>query len=477
MARSVRWKRRRYFLALAIVAHVGCIAALARCHRWQLRFSIQQIYTGRRLSGEADRDTASQVRHQIPLRPWLDPPSPIISGKAWNASDIRWVGNSFYFQSRDGSDIDNNFHLYTPHQIQKAFRHHSILLHGDSTVRRLYGTMHGILSADIWTGSTSMDFPKGFPSQVPHPPFGIPATYFARRGLENQAKGQMDSSTLLSYHMHSPIPIDYRLLEHRTILDVNKDFYTEPCERTLPASYVMMTPGTLPDDIETARFEYKVCRPHPTGGWLPPNPLDRKGSSLSQNFSPERPLLYDFINTNCVGNIHDFVTHELDNEQSITRQHSVYIVGPGVWETVKQNACRHPLFEQTPDGQLRGLDWPYTIYQLQQETLEKMAMLVEQTPELIVIWRTSGHYDGDVNGLIIQEMNKRAVDFIHDWNTKLNSGSKSNFLCLDFGSAIEHRSQGRSRLRGDMQAHYGLEARVLQVQMITNLLFEHGHVP
>ena len=120
-----------------------------------------------------------------------------------------------------------------------------------------------------------------------------------------------------------------------------------------------------------------------------------------------------------------------------------------------------------------------TLYQLQQETLAKYATLAEQTPNLLIIWRTSGYYDGDAQSEVIKEMNNRAVVFINDRNRNhllLYPNRKSNFLCMDFGSAVENRSHGKNRLRGDMQAHYSLQIRILQVQILTNLLYEHGYV-
>ncbi|KAL7537089.1 hypothetical protein ACHAXR_007575 [Thalassiosira sp. AJA248-18] len=481
-------------MVIAIVTYMGCIVTVLQQCRLQMM-----------MKGDSSR-RLTESRPQIPLRPWLDPPTPLNTGKSWNATTIRWVGNSFYFPNHNGVDkgssISSSFQqLYTPHQIQRAFRHHSILLQGDSTVRRLYGSLHGILSLDVWTGSTSMDFPNGFPAQVPHPPFGVPATYFVRRGLEYQAKGTMNPTRLLSLLMHSPAPIDPRLLEHRTILDVNKDFYTEPCARVFPSSYIMHTPAfglQKSDDIDnldgskkdvklsitfkSSQFEYKVCRPHPTGGWLPPVPMPKQTPNSQQQGHPmPSPLLYDYINNNCLGHIHDFVTHELSYQQSITRKYSIYIAGLGVWETVKKAQCHHPLYErfQSSNEHHTKLQWPNTIYQLLQETLEKLAMLAEQSPELLIIWRTSGYYDGDAESRIIKEMNRRAIIYVHDWNDKhrrLRKRSKRNFLIMDFGSAVEHRSHGKTRLRGDMQAHYGLEVRVLQVQMLTNLLYEHGYV-
>ena len=413
-----------------------------------------------------------QARPQMPLRPWLDPPPPLITGNVWNTTNIQWIGNSFYFPThKNNKDGDNNFQLYTPHQIQKAFRGHSILLQGDSTVRRLYGTFHSILSYDVWTGSTSEHLPKGYPIQVPNPPFGIPATYYVRKGLDAQSKEVgADSSQLLSLLIHSPSPMDPQLLQHRTIVDVNKDYYTEICNRKFPSSYVMHSPSFDTDNsFKTSQMEYKVCRSHPSGGWVPPKPMPNM----------RIPLLYDYVNTNCLGHIHDFVSHELSYQQSITQQYSLYIVGPGVWETVKQAHCHHPLYQKA-NGQMKNqLQWPETVYLMLNETLEKLAILADQSPELLIVWRTSGYYDGDKQSNVIREMNRRSVEFIRRWTDRhnlLRKGSKPNFLCLDFGSAVERRSHGRQRLRGDMQAHYGLEVRVLQVQLLTNLLYENGYV-
>lgn len=438
------------------------------------RSQLSQFYAmeGSRRLTEISSKVEPQFEAQVHLRRWLDPPPPVLTGKVWNATNIRWIGNSFHFPSHSS---DTKSQLYTPHQIQKAFRHHSILLQGDSTFRRVYGTLHGILSYDVWFGSTT-HLPRGFPSQVPNPPFGIPATYFVRRGLDVPNKG-VDQDELLSLLLHSPSPIDPRLLDHRAIIDVNKEFLTEPCRRMSP--YVSMmeqnenvnsTVSALP---KSSQFEIKVCRSHPTGGWLPPRNADIP-IPQQQPHPSHFPLLYDYINTNCLGNIYDFVTSELLTLQSITRHYTMYIVGPGVWETVKQTACHHPFFDTM---NLKQIQWPETLYQLLQLTLEKLAMLAEQSPNLLIIWRTSGYYDGDEQSYVIQELNRRATGYIEDWNEnhrRRGRPEQSNFLSVDFGSAIEHRSHGKQRLRGDMQAHYGLEARILQVQMLTNLLYEYG---
>ena len=151
-------------------------------------------------NNKSRRLSAEYALRKPALHPWIEPPFPLITGYAWDATTIQWVGNSFYFtQNKNNNKMNHNIHndmhdggdinaanehssyssatntpLYTPHQIQKAFRHHSIVLQGDSTIRRLYGTLHGILSYDVESGSmNSRLFPKGFPEMVPQSPFGM----------------------------------------------------------------------------------------------------------------------------------------------------------------------------------------------------------------------------------------------------------------------------------------------------------------
>jgi len=496
-----------------------------------------------RSSGRID-DNFQSPRSKNTLRPWIDPPQPL-HHYLWNASSIQWVGNSFYFPPNEDYTHDDDVYqesshphqfLYTPHQIQKAFRHHSVLFQGDSTIRRLFGTLDGILGYDVESGSRSgRVFGKGFPSSVPMAPYGTPETYFIRRGLSMRSieanNGKQNNSTTNEHNhakinpaslaLHSPSPIDPRYLDHQRVIDVNKDYNTEPCHRKFPPNYLINVPNfgasqvgnesnidadiIKEDDMAKSSFtkkpfEYKICRPHPTGGWVPPLPLPphmlpqsvrtqqtQTNEAVSSNLKRQRrtlfPLHYDYVNTNCLGHIHDFVTLELEAnfDRSVLKKYSIYLVGPGVWETVKPHACNHPMLHDISDNSTTGqrlwsqlkIRWPETLYELQKIVLEKLAALAEKMPDILIIWRTSGYYDRDPNSFIIRELNRQSLSFINDWN---KMAKRSNFLCLDFGSAIETRSQGNNRLRGDMQAHYGLEARIMQAQMITNLMFAYGFV-
>jgi len=49
---------------------------------------------------------------------------------------------------------------------------------------------------------------------------------------------------------------------------------------------------------------------------------------------------------------------------------------------------------------------------------------------------------------------------------------KASLTYVDYGGAVEPRSFGRHRIPGDVQAHYGGEARMALIQMLTNRLAE-----
>jgi hypothetical protein len=52
----------------------------------------------------------------------------------------------------------------------------------------------------------------------------------------------------------------------------------------------------------------------------------------------------------------------------------------------------------------------------------------------------------------------------------------SNMVLVDWGEGIYKRSFGRLRIGGDLNAHYGLEARTLMAQMLTHELIARSGI-
>ena len=104
--------------------------------------------------------------------------------------------------------------------------------------------------------------------------------------------------------------------------------------------------------------------------------------------------------------------------------------------------------------------------------LEKLA---EQRPGLTIVWRTCGFHQYGVNNDIVHYMNENAMDRIdeHAINSLHDERGRpysSNLVYVNFGHAIETRSFGTNRISGDIEPHYGLEARYALLQMIANVI-------
>jgi hypothetical protein len=52
----------------------------------------------------------------------------------------------------------------------------------------------------------------------------------------------------------------------------------------------------------------------------------------------------------------------------------------------------------------------------------------------------------------------------------INRHQHAKVRYVDWGGAVIHRSFGDERIEGDIWTHYGLEARLVAVQMVANQL-------
>lgn len=377
-----------------------------------------------------------------PSRPWIDPPSPRLSGRVWNATNLRWLGRSYYFED------EPTYQQYTPHQIQQAFRKHSVLMIGDSTIRRFYGTLHGILSNDVVKGiSTRYNFPRQF---RPNLDWVLPVDLKEFRQdlvVEAALSGDVDALEEAATVLHAPLIINKDYINHRLVIDVNKGKILEPCHKNPPAC-------EIEGSVVNTTTAYQVCRPYPSGGWETP-----------KDISGGRPSEYDYVSAACIPGALSFL--ESFSACGLQKDYSLLVVGAGVWETTSKKVCMKEF------GKYYGNRWPQGMYNLVNATLTKLAEL--QSPQFAVVWRTSAFYDGDRNSGVIMEMNRRAIAFIDEFNANQRP-VLSNLTYMDWGKTMETKSHGAERLSGDMKAHYALEARVLQVQMLTNIMYERNLV-
>jgi hypothetical protein len=110
-------------------------------------------------------------------------------------------------------------------------------------------------------------------------------------------------------------------------------------------------------------------------------------------------------------------------------------------------------------------------------TLSKMTKAINilgkvQSIGKTIIWRTTGFQNNKANSEYFMEINKKAVAQIDSIATRLQheKNTVSNLTCINWSGAVYPRSFGENRIKGDHPEHYGLQGRLVLIQMITNHL-------
>ena len=228
------------------------------------------------------------------------------------------------------------------------------------------------------------------------------------------------------------------------IVDVNKRTVTEPCYRY---------------GNHTETFPVTHCRIMPT--------QDSNLGTTSGNINSTTEKLFSVYWSNCMAALESFLLRELaaskhqTNSTGLTGDYDVLIIGQGIWEAVRGSDCK-----RASGG--RSLEEMFNT------TLDLLEELAKQRPELTIVWRTCGFHQDGVNNAIVHYMNEIAMDRIDRYATKSLSERdppySNNLVYVNFGQAIQARSFGTDRIRGDLKPHYGLEARYALLQMIANVL-------
>lgn len=268
-----------------------------------------------------------------------------------------WIGNNWIPPS--GKKI------YSATEMKLFFQKHSVLWIGDSTARRAYNTLYGILSTN---------------------------------------------------ETHIPV----KNIDTPALIDVNKGRnITEICKK----------PNTL------------LCRTVP-------------------GTSPKDFKFFDYRQINCYKDVAALAaTKKIIG--SITADYSLLIVSLGVWETRKKEDCAENKNDRTTAS------FPNSTHHRLTKALDAMCRI--QGPSLTVVWRTSGFQDKDDTGnAYLQDFNKISMDHI-DGFIKATNGN-SNITYVDWGTEIWPRSNGEDRIKGDIEPHYGLEGRLLFLQLLMNEL-------
>jgi hypothetical protein len=206
-------------------------------------------------------------------------------------------------------------------------------------------------------------------------------------------------------------------IDAKAVIQVNKVSITQPCRKW---------PGSC------ERGKRHDCTHQPR--WCPPKP-----GGVGD---------YVYVKKEKFSDIIAFLSDELSGKYNITGTFDTVIIALGNHDT------RGPL----------------------PETLSLVTTVIDMLGKLqssgkTIIWRT---YPGSSSPSekFFKEVNKKAVDRITSIQTRLQqeNNTVSNLTCINWSGALYPRSFGSDRIAGDSKVHYGLEARIVFIQMITNHL-------
>lgn len=199
---------------------------------------------------------------------------------------------------------------------------------------------------------------------------------------------------------------------------------------------------------------------------------------------------FDYIRTECLKELSDIARHTWE-----LKRYSLIIIGMGIHDAIKPHFCATPRPRPGAIKRHNTSSLPVNASKEQRlyhilnrqanigwESALEMADTLEEVHKedespTAVLWRTSG-FDSDgkklTNDLVLY-LNQLSVDFAEN-ATFYNSSSKNSTLTLvDWGGAVYPRSLPPHKIRGDISAHYGLEARLLMAQMTTQQLLKILH--
>jgi len=347
-----------------------------------------------------------------------------------------WIGNTWV--------PTPPWRLYSPSELREVYRGKKILFVGDSLARRAAMTLFPILNS-------------------------------------SSPNAELDE------------------VDNPATLNLNKIRITEPCTKYQwnGSQYLprICRDVTLPRETEVHNSSL-ITNHNSRGGTESPRSiahLQQVGGQVLQMWIP------------CFADLTDFVQSEVGGRTNLTDSMDILVVSAALHEYHKPFRCYK--------GAVGRIQYPVTdafykdelspgVYERLLLLLQALEELQRSKPHLHIIWKTAGFLIvDDSNGHKVQigkRINEIAMDFIdsihqkpqqpnnnspqqqqpHSSNrekededaTRIHRNSSNQVQYIHWGGAVEPRSFGSARIRGDTVAHYGLEARLVFLQMLTNVL-------
>jgi hypothetical protein len=324
----------------------------------------------------------------------------------------QWIGNTWI--------PPRPWRYYSPAELRELYQAKTVLWMGDSLARRSFATFYSILNSSTYTNHTSVI--------------------------------SMTRPSIIDFNKHNP--------------------QVEFC----------------PKWQHLPRFRPDACRPMPisssgsssssSGGGGGAN--DQNATIVTTAAATATATRGEFLKmkTTCFSHVEWFLKEELEGRSNLTANVDLVVLVLGIWDVVHIPVCR--------DSQN-----PLTAFERLEHLLTVAARFTVQTGKRIV-WRTSGFDTETPNNHVVYALNEQIMNTIdryhgvaggvgnvvagHNGGEQPEAKEKEapNLTYINWGGAVEARSFAPERIIGDHPSHYGAEARVVLIQMLTNHLHDLG---
>ena len=321
-----------------------------------------------------------------------------LSAHLRSSVDYSWIGDQWI--------PPPNVPMFTPDQIHDFFASRNVLFIGDSTTRRAYATIYGILNATD-----------------PH----------------DIKVNSVDDASVTEFNK-------YESEEHICNIPGRQLFQSSLLQNTC-----RNVPPVLKKKKKTKNQEQSSSS-------------SSSSSEDQRRFQEEEPIhKFDFVRINCHSEVYDYISNNgfYNNGSStpsfpdLQQDYDLIIFGLGSWENAP-NSCRK-IGGRKRNAQTRHAMALEAIYQA-------------SSPSLQMVYRTVGfnkaHWKDSTNWMLIHE----TLQFAKNMTQNYPDHHMHNFSVVDWGTVIHERSFGDRRIEGDTANHYGLQGRMLFVNQLLQSL-------
>ena len=315
-----------------------------------------------------------------------------------NSSEYTWLGNSFIGP--------RGVPTFTPKQIKAYFEGRDVLFLGDSTSRRLFNTINGIITAE---------------------------------DLDDVKISEVDEEGILNANKDGAQILCDAVQQNRSAafilnFDCNDRIVGGGDEDdTIPASAISSS-GT---ESDTQNDNTRIVKN-----------IVKFDSATAYCYSNIEYFWRDYEDDNPNDDPEKRLNPQLE---AINKDYDLVILSIGIWELSKPDSCeRKEPKTSTMNSRMRRM-----MNNLQRNTRQDLQVAI----------RTSG-FDTRRDNSKMFDSNAVTRDFFHNMTTHGNDKIRANLTLVDWGKVISKRSFGSEDIKSkdSNPAHYGLEARLLLVQ-------------